>query len=115
MRAGKDLGDLPDKLLKYSPHGTMMFCSLVPSKNPPPDVEKFNQMVQGVAEKWGLPYIDLTAGYDPVKDNHDDIHPNHSGEMKLAEKIYDALASLLPPPEFPSEENRDNETPVENS
>lgn len=107
MRAGRDMGDLPDKLLKYSPHGTMMFCSLVPSRTPPPDVQKFNQMVEGVASKWGLPFIDLTAGYDPFKYNHDDIHPDYSGEIKIAEKIYDALAPLLPPPEFPAESDEE--------
>lgn len=96
QRAARDLGDLPDKMLKYSPHGTMIFCSLVPSRRPPPDFSKFNQMIRSVAEKWGLPYVDLTYEYDPLTDNHDDIHPDWAGERKIAQRIYEHLVGLLP-------------------
>lgn len=98
QRTGKEMMDFPDKLLKYSPHGTVLFCSLVPTRSPPPDFTKFNQMVQGVAEKWGLPYVDLTQGYDPFKDNFDELHPDWAGERKIAERIYDSLIQFLPAP-----------------
>lgn len=98
QRSAKDLMDFPDKLLKYSPHGTVILCSLVPSRSPPPDFNKHNQMLQGVAEKWGLPYVDLTQGYDPFKDNFDELHPDWAGERKIAERVYDALIQFLPAP-----------------
>ena len=98
QRSQKDMSDFPDKMLKYSPHGTMIMCSLVPTRTPPPDFTKFNQMILSVTEKWGLPYVDLTMGYDPFKDNADEIHPDWSGERKIAERVYDAIIPLLPPP-----------------
>ena len=43
--------------------------------------------------------VDQVTGFDPVADTSGDrIHPNDSGDQKIAKKIYAALAALVSPP-----------------
>jgi acyl-CoA thioesterase I len=41
--------------------------------------------------------IDMTVGFNPQTDLHDGLHPNISGEQKMAERWFAALQPLLQP------------------
>jgi len=94
--SSNELFDLVDKIMKYSPNCIVFIGHLIPMKNPPPDYDKFNEMLRLLAEKWNMPYVNLADGYNAQKDNLDDIHPDYAGERKVAEKWLEAMVKVLP-------------------
>ena len=42
--------------------------------------------------------VDLWTGFDPQTDTYDGVHPNESGEKKMAAGWFEALKTILPAP-----------------
>ena len=39
--------------------------------------------------------VDLYTDFDPAADTHDGVHPNESGEKKMADDWFEALSGML--------------------
>lgn len=57
-----------------------------------------NQAIEGLASLPGVRIVDLHTGFDPVAHLADQVHPNSQGEALIAERMFQALAQVLPAP-----------------
>jgi acyl-CoA thioesterase I len=59
-------------------------------------VEEFNQRLEAALSKIAqVELVDANRGFDPERDLYDGIHPNASGERKIAEAWFFALIPIL--------------------
>jgi lysophospholipase L1-like esterase len=96
-----DIGQIIDTLRIINPN----IAILVAQINPPdwydqPNFEQLNERIPVLAaakHQLNSPVmvVDQTAGYDRKLDNYDGLHPNASGEQKLANQWFAALEDLF--------------------
>jgi len=91
---------LIDTIRNYNPNVIILLCKLNYSFGQRDSFVVFNSyMTQVAAEKnqTSSPVIlvDQFTGFDPGSDDIDGVHPNESGEHKLAAKFFDALLPVL--------------------
>lgn len=101
-----NLGRLVDALRNRNPHIAIFLAKLPPTGDPNRNegqgLIEFNSRLPGWASGEStssspIRVVDLYSGYDGRADNQASryIHPDESGEKKIANKFYSALASYL--------------------
>jgi lysophospholipase L1-like esterase len=89
-------------LRQKNPRVTVFLATLPPATYYRQNLVDLNQEIMGIAERSTLPesrvvLVDQYYGYDGVEDNQEPayVHPDESGEMKIAKNWYEAITPYL--------------------
>ncbi len=119
----KNLGRLVETLRDRNP-GVVIFIGKLPPtgssvRNEGQGLIEFNRKLPGWASGVStsaspVRVVDLYSGYDGRADNQASryIHPDESGEKKIADRFYSAIASYLDKGEMPGETGTETPTPT---
>lgn len=85
-----------------NPDAVILLATIPPTSFPRPGIQSLNAAIPGIASRLStarspVVVVDMYAGYDGVADNQAPlgIHPDESGEKKLAARWYAALQPYL--------------------
>lgn len=86
-----------------NPRITILLAKLIPVKHKPGNadlVESLNEAIPQVAEDMHtgqspVILVDHFSGFDPEEDTYDGVHPNESGERKMAQRWFDAIMDVV--------------------
>jgi lysophospholipase L1-like esterase len=97
-----ELGAIVERLRGANPRVTVLLAQLIPtSRGAQTGIDQLNAGIPGLAAQLDASasrviVVDQSAGFDPVTDTRDGIHPNAAGEEKIAAAWHAALMRLLP-------------------
>jgi len=97
-----ELGQVIDTLRSDNPNTLFFVAQLIPTTRPEnPNITAFNSEIATlVTEKTTaqspIILVDQNTGFDPVADTFDGLHPDSSGEQKMADNWYAAMQQNLP-------------------
>ena len=86
-------------LRKVNPRVTVYVARVIPVLNFPADkLGNANDAIEKMAREQSTPesrvvVVPQDAGFDAAADTYDGIHPNESGEKKMAKRWFDAISS----------------------
>lgn len=89
-------------LREDNPEIAVLLAKLIPvrkvEENGP--IDSLNREIARVAramhtDRSPVIIVDQYRGFDPVEDTYDGVHPNASGERKIAERWFDAIMALV--------------------
>ena len=94
-----ELGQVIDTLRGANPSVTVLIAQIIPAAGLAPAMEDLNARIAQLAVAKDLSdspirVVDLYSGFDPTVDTYDGVHPNASGELKMADGWYAALSGL---------------------
>ncbi|MDC0714902.1 SGNH/GDSL hydrolase family protein [Stigmatella sp. ncwal1] len=95
----QELSQIIDRLRAANPHIQIFLAQLIPATNSSA-IQGFNQRIPGLASSKStsaspVTVVDQWTGFNAQTDTYDGIHPNPTGEAKMAERWYQALRSSL--------------------
>jgi hypothetical protein len=102
-----DIGAMIDTIRQYRPNAIILVAQIIPANNGEgdlvPSIPQMNALLPAlVAAKQQanspLVLVDQYTGFDVDADTHDGVHPNESGEKKMAAKWMAALQQIAPNP-----------------
>ena len=99
-----DLEGIIDVLQADNPNVIVLLAELIPVSGPEnPNIIDLNTHMDAIAAgkttaTSSVIVVDQFTGFDAVADTVDGIHPNPSGEEKMAQKWADAIADAVPEP-----------------
>jgi lysophospholipase L1-like esterase len=102
----EELSQIIDRIRAANPYVTILLAKIIPASEwngRVARIQAFNDAIPGlVARKHtaqsAVILVDQSSGFYPASDTFDGIHPNASGENKMAARWYDALIRILPKP-----------------
>jgi lysophospholipase L1-like esterase len=95
-----NLAAIIQSLRKANPHVTVLVARLIPAVGvPAPSLERVNDSIEHMAAERSSAESSVVVvrqddGFDARTDTYDGIHPNESGERKMAKRWLDALRAL---------------------
>lgn len=96
-----DLRAITETLRAANPDVVVLLAKLIPNSGAV-DVAPFNKELEGLAasssEQSPVVIVDLWTGFDAGEDTYDGVHPDESGEEKMAEGWFRSLRDVLPRP-----------------
>jgi lysophospholipase L1-like esterase len=109
-----DIGRIIDSLRGVNPNVTVLLAKIIPSgfANLDANIQALDEQIPGLVsakdtQQSRVLLVDQYSGFDPQADSADGLHPTESGEKKMADRWFDALAPELtvppPPPPKPME------------
>ncbi len=100
-----DIGRIIDRLRSVNPNVAVLLAKIIPSSSnrnatEASAVAALSGQIYKVAQsknQSGSPVIlvDQYSGFNPDADTYDGLHPNNSGQAKMADRWYSALAGLF--------------------
>lgn len=98
-----EMGQLIDHMRMINPGVKVGLATLIPCTSPlcPPAVwAEFNALLPALiasknTEESPLFLVDQNNGFDPARDSYDGVHPNASGDLKIANRWYPVVATML--------------------
>lgn len=95
-----ELRQLIQKIRQHNPQVKILLAQLIPAENAENLTQQFNQRVLELARSLNtrnspVIAVDQFKGFDPRQDTYDGLHPNESGEQKMATRWFDALRKVL--------------------
>ncbi len=95
-----ELGQIIDTLRAVNPTSKVLLAQIIPSIYNATDIVDLNQRMPALAASKNTPtspvlVVDQWTGFSVNQDMYDGVHPNDSGDQKLANKWYAALAGVL--------------------
>lgn len=100
----QELEDIVKILRRKNPNVVILMAKLIPASRKPGDdlaVEALNAEIPGLvtrlnSESSPVILVDHYTGFDAEKDTYDGVHPNQSGEEKMAETWFQAIMAVIP-------------------
>ncbi len=99
--AGK-LRQIIEALRGDNPNVIVLIAKLIPVAPPPVNrrIDKLNERIDTIAKEMSAAaspviVVDLNSGFDARADTYDGLHPNESGERKMADKWFEALQGVF--------------------
>jgi acyl-CoA thioesterase I len=94
-----DLENLVKALRAANPAIHVLLAQLIPNQGNAAQIGTLNQQIASLATQLNttaspVTAVDQSAGFDPIADLHDGLHPDESGEQKMAAKWWTALKPL---------------------
>jgi hypothetical protein len=88
-------------LRKVNPRVAILFSKLIPNAENQPGIDKLNaripRLVKSLSSRTSPVYlVDQTVNFNRVADEYDGIHPNATGEQKIATQFFNVLKMVLP-------------------
>jgi chitodextrinase/lysophospholipase L1-like esterase len=96
-----ELGQIIDVLRSVNANVKILLAQIIPSGDAPLSIyQDFNSRIPGLASSKStgqspVIVVDQFTGFNLSTDTFDSLHPNDSGDQKIASKFYDALVNLL--------------------
>jgi lysophospholipase L1-like esterase len=105
-QVANNLKKIIDELREYNPQIVILLAQIIPvdtrgyTDKPQEGVDAINDLIPSIAkEKHSaespVVVVDQRDGFDAAEDTNDGVHPNKSGEEKMAAKWYEAIKTLL--------------------
>jgi lysophospholipase L1-like esterase len=101
----RDLELIIDRLRAANPTVTILFAKIIPAQENISGAAALNDAIPTLVQQKNTSQsrvilIDQASGFDLARDTHDGLHPNESGEKKMAARFFNALQPILnqPPP-----------------
>jgi hypothetical protein len=96
----QELGEIIDILRYHNPRVTVLLAQIIPTYPPSPAIPKLNVEIARLAEAKNtrespVLRVNQAEGFDAREDTFDGLHPNESGEEKMAIRWYTALVKVL--------------------
>lgn len=96
-----ELKELIQRLRQQNPRLKILLAQLIPSSGSEALTQQFNQQVAALARSTNsqsspIILVDQFSGFDAKQDTYDGLHPNESGEQKMANRWFQALQKVLP-------------------
>ncbi len=94
------LRQLIEALRRQNPRSTILLAQLIPSVGAEVQTQRFNQRIAELARSMNastspIILVDQYTGFNATQDTYDGLHPNASGEEKMADHWFDALQKVL--------------------
>lgn len=98
----REVGSIITVLRDRNPSIKIILCTLIPWRWLEDGVRQLNLHLAEIPGEMGsvaspIVLVDQFSGFDPFADSYDGIHPNSSGELKMAQRFFAALRPLLEP------------------
>ena len=96
-----NLAGIIDILRLINPNVKIVLAKIIPAGDAAPGaIENFNDDIPALANQKNtaqspVVVVDQYTGFSLASDSDDNLHPNDSGDRKLADRWFDALAPLL--------------------
>jgi len=96
-----EIGQIIDSVRGTNPRVIVLVAQIIPTSDPSrPSLQPFNEAIPDLVSSKDsadspVRLVDQYTGFDATVDTNDGIHPNVSGENKMAQKWFDALQPLL--------------------
>jgi len=107
----REFKNLVKSLREDNPNVVILLAKMIPAKREPGDAEAVvalnDSVIPKVAKKLGtdaspIIVVDHFSGFDVKTDTYDGVHPNASGEEKMAQRWFEAIMKALPKVKKPS-------------
>jgi len=98
-----EIGRIIDIVRDVNPRVMVLIATIIPTSDPSrPSLLPFNQAIPDLVRLKDQPnspvlLVDQYSGFDAEVDTYDGVHPDLSGEGKMAQKWFDALRILISP------------------
>jgi acyl-CoA thioesterase I len=89
----QELGALIDNIRAGKPDARILLAKIITNAPDPAGAAALNAQIDGVAASRGVTVVDQAAGFSTA-DLYDGVHPNPSGEAKLAARWTQAILAL---------------------
>jgi lysophospholipase L1-like esterase len=95
----ENLAAIIASLRKANPRVTIFVARLIPVREfPPESLDRVNASIEGMANEQSkaesrVIVVPQDAGFDAAADTVDGVHPNETGERKMAKRWFEALRS----------------------
>jgi lysophospholipase L1-like esterase len=91
-----DLGEIIRILRADNPAVVVLLAQIIPAGQDPGVVASLNRALPRMARNMTtsrspVVIVDHHSGFDPQEDTYDGVHPNESGEKKMARRWFDAI------------------------
>ena len=98
-----ELGQIIDALRAVNPNVTVLLAQVIPAKNYMTQMQALNAQIPSLVSSKNtvespVVLVDQWTGFDAVTDTYDGVHPNTTGQQKMATKWYNALTTVLATP-----------------
>ncbi|MBC8109318.1 MAG: NPCBM/NEW2 domain-containing protein [Anaerolineae bacterium] len=98
-----ELGQIIDCLRIGNPNVTILFSKIIPNQQNPSATAALNDAIPNLVNQKNrsesrVILVDQSAGFDLNRDTFDGLHPNESGERKIASRFFTELQPLLSNP-----------------
>jgi lysophospholipase L1-like esterase len=97
-----EIGQIIDVLRADNPTVIVLLAKILPTLDPASNqrIDELNQQIDSIAVLKSTPespvvVVDQNLGFSAGEDTYDGIHPNLTGEEKMAQKCYDAIIEVL--------------------
>jgi lysophospholipase L1-like esterase len=99
----QELGRIVDVLRSHNPGVIVLLAQIIPCEWNDSAVRELNAEVPLLAAEKSTAQspvlaVDQWTGFSAAEDTSDGVHPNESGERKMAARWYEALVTVLPAP-----------------
>jgi|GEM_PF-1359364 len=102
----EELSQIIDRLRAVNPYVTILLAQIIPASDwngRLARIKALNDAIPGLVTRKHttqspILLVDQATGFYPSSDTFDGVHPNASGENKMAARWYDALTRILPKP-----------------
>ncbi|MBD1822466.1 cellulose-binding protein [Cyanobacteria bacterium FACHB-DQ100] len=96
-----ELRKLIEVMRQRNPRLKILISQLIPSSGGEALTQQFNQQIVALARSINsqtspVILVDQFSGFDVQQDTYDGLHPNESGEQKMADRWFQALEKALP-------------------
>ncbi|HWP46091.1 MAG TPA: SGNH/GDSL hydrolase family protein [Candidatus Limnocylindrales bacterium] len=96
----QELGEIIDILRRQNAHIIVLLAQIIPTYPPSPAIQKLNAEISRLAmakntRESPVLLVNQAEGFDAREDTFDGLHPNESGEEKMATRWYTALVKVL--------------------
>jgi hypothetical protein len=102
-----EIGGTIDNLRSVRPGIVVLLAQIIPNTVNNTAVQQLNTQIATLAGQKStaqspVVLVDQFTGFSTSQDMYDALHPDESGEQKIANKFYAALSGVLPPPVPPT-------------
>ncbi|MBW4525158.1 MAG: SGNH/GDSL hydrolase family protein [Phormidium tanganyikae FI6-MK23] len=96
-----ELQKLIEVMRQRNPKLKILIAQLIPSSGGEALTQQFNQQIAALARSTSsqtspVILVDQFSGFDVQQDTYDGLHPNESGEQKMANRWFQSLEKILP-------------------
>lgn len=96
-----ELRQLIEALRRQNNRSIILLAQLIPSSGAENQTQQFNQRIAELARSMNsstspVILVDQYTGFNATQDTYDGLHPNSSGEEKMAVRWFSALQKVLP-------------------
>ncbi len=95
----RELGHIIDILRSHNPEIIILLAQIIPTHPGYNAILTFNQLIPGLAgskntKKSPVIVVNQAKGFNPRIDTYDGVHPNSSGEEKMASRWYETIVKI---------------------